>query len=45
MKASLGIGREGPGGRPFGLFLIIIIYSVQKSEKVPVLTQILLLKA
>lgn len=36
----------GGGGRLFRLgFLIIIIYSVQKSEKVPVLPPNLLLKA
>lgn len=42
MKASLGMGGRDWGGRPSGHFLIIIIiiYSVQKSEKVPVLTQI-----
>lgn len=43
MKASLGMGGRDWGGQPSGHFLIIIIiiiYSVQKSEKVPVLTQI-----
>lgn len=42
MKASLGTGREGQGRAAIWSFflIIIIIYSVRKSEKVPVLTQV-----